>query len=328
MSGNVSNKVAVDGDVIVSINNERSPIKKIDVALDSNFTTPSMVNTSTATVTLTSSDDSTVSATFDEVYVDGGDIYFKLSGIMKVLTDSKLLYYFLAPGLTEPVDCSGTNVEDCAATTSDIDIEEILDAYGISDVVKLVDGEWLHVSMDEITGAAEQYTDNTSLSCLSDLTNNINKNSSAAIEHYNNNPFIIETTEGVVLPQKQYPVRLVKFDSENLAGYIDEIQNSTILKELYDCMGWKNNTKVSKSDVAEAVKLIPDLYAEVDNENNFTRLYFETELAEGEIDVITDLSFKYPEAINVSGPASYKDFSEVIQQIFSGLYNEKSVNAL
>ena len=86
---------------------------------------------------------------------------------------------------------------------------------------------------------------------------------------------------------------------------------------------------------------MPRTYVEVDHENNFTRLFMESEVgstaddcdcpsdanclvecpsSDNSISITIDLGFSYPTNINVSEPVKYTDFKDVIQTIFTGIF--------
>ena len=66
---------------------------------------------------------------------------------------------------------------------------------------------------------------------------------------------------------------------------------------------------------------MPKIYAEVDGDNNFTRLYLTSNLNNGEGTMTIDLGFSYPTNVNVPEPEEYKNFSDVIQEIMSSMYS-------
>ena len=66
---------------------------------------------------------------------------------------------------------------------------------------------------------------------------------------------------------------------------------------------------------------MPELYVEVDNNRNFTRLYTEFTIDGLDADITLDLNFSYPESVNVSEPTEYENFSDFMQKLstaFSG----------
>ena len=92
-----------------------------------------------------------------------------------------------------------------------------------------------------------------------------------------------------------------------------------MVEQMLNCMG-ETNAQIDTESIVQTIKAVPDLYVEVDNDNNFTRMYFVSEASGGDITITTDLSFSYPINVNVPAPLEYKDFSEVISEIFKTMY--------
>ena len=78
--------------------------------------------------------------------------------------------------------------------------------------------------------------------------------------------------------------------------------------------------EMTESDVEKLVNVMPAIYAEVNSDNNFTRLYLESELADSAT-VTIDLGFSYPTSVNAEEPVEYTDFSDFIQTLFTSMYN-------
>ena len=64
---------------------------------------------------------------------------------------------------------------------------------------------------------------------------------------------------------------------------------------------------------------LPEIYVEVDGDNNFTRLYTNLKIDSGKLTI--DLNFSYPTNINVTEPLEYQNFSEVIQDVSTSVYD-------
>ena len=290
-----------------------------------------------------------VNIEFDEVYAGNGDLYFKIDGATSAIENSGILYLLnLANQVPNVVDCGEdavcqtteikeltcTEGEECNLTEIDDTELNILDggqnvldedtiAYFASliDIVEVIDGEWLKVSVDELNMLSGGMTASSDISCVTNLVSDINTNSNSAIELYSKYPFISSTNKDVKLASKNYPVYQISVDSEKFANFVNSIQNSEMTANLYSCLGWADNVSVSKDDVAKMVNTMPKIYAEVDGENNFTRLYLTSDLNNGEGTMTIDLGFSYPTNVNVPEPEEYKNFSDVIQEIMSSMYS-------
>ena len=349
MAGNAPANVAIDGDINIAINDGTSPISNVKIALNSKMIASSAINNSVANVTATIRNVGDVNIEFDEVYAGNGDLYFKIDGATSAIENSGILYLLnLANQVPNVVDCGEdavcqtteikeltcTEGEECNLTEindTELNIldggQNVLDedtiAYFASliDIVEVIDGEWLKVSLNELNTLSGGMTAGSDISCITNLVSDINTNSNSAAELYSKYPFISSTNENVRLASKNYPVYQVTIDSEKFANFVNSIQNSEMTANLYSCLGWTDNVSVSDDDVAEIVSEMPKIYAEVDGDNNFTRLYLVSDLNDGEATVTTDLGFSYPTNVNVAEPEEYQNFSDVIQEIMSSMYN-------
>ena len=71
--------------------------------------------------------------------------------------------------------------------------------------------------------------------------------------------------------------------------------------------------------------MIPALYVEIDGNYNFTRLYFVTDAEDYGVKVTTDLNFSYPDNINVSEPTEYQNLMDILNNMYTTVYEEESV---
>ena len=367
MKGEAPKNTAIDGDINILINNPFSPFKRVNINLDSDTMVGLMINTSSAVLNLTDQSNNDYSLTFKEVYAANGDLYFMVTGIKDLLEDQQFLRLINGgsndlstnelqtncindeSGMTNcadalVVDCADFAETDCIQTQSNPSSSMIglmLPESAISKIEEY-DDVWLRVSFDELDTMGLDYLGgNSSISCVTDLVSDVNKNSNSAIEIYSKYPFINSTSENVIISPKQNPIYEVRLDAKNFVGYLNAIQNTDLSKSLNKCMGWKNNVSVTEEDVNNVISQMPRTYVEVDHENNFTRLYMESEIGNSADDcdcpsdadctvkcpstnnslsVTIDLGFSYPDNINVYEPVKYTDFKDVIQTIFTSMF--------
>ena len=309
MGGEAPQNITIDGNIDLLSNNSDSPIKRININLDSDTMVGSMINTSSAVVTLTDRSDKDYSARVDEVYAAHGDIFFKIEGVTALLEDSNILS--LVAGNT-------TSGEDASAMNS-----QMMNA--IVGIIEAADGVWLRISLDDLQMAdSSGLLSNSNISCITNLVSDVNKNSNSAAEIYNRYPFIKSSDKNIIIASKQNPIYEIGVDSNNFTNYIKAMQGTELAKSLYSCMGWNNNAEVTEEDVEEVVSTIPRVYAEVDHENNFTRLYLESEINNGTANATIDLGFSYPTNVNVTEPVEYTNYADFIQTLFTSMYNLQS----
>lgn len=350
MNGEAPKNVAIDGDINILVNDTKSPIKRINIDLDSDIVTGSMINTSSAVLTFTNQSDQDYSVKFNEVYAAKGDLFFKIEGATAALEDSGIIEAFTTSNnqttncvsdesgntncetpVVEVVDCSGE--EDCASVTETVETESAANQLLVNTILSVIeaaDGVYLRVSTEDMELLTNGTLNSSPISCIANLVSDTNKNSNSAAELYAKYPFITSSDKNIIVTSKQNPVYLIGIDSKNLAGYISAIQNTEISEDVYSCLGLQQNVSVTEEDIAEIVDAIPAVYAEVNSENNFTRLYLESELGDGSATATIDLGISYPTNVNVTEPVEYTNFSDVIQTIFKGMYNlqdAETVNA-
>lgn len=332
MSGEAPKNVAIDGDINILLNNDAYPIKRININLDSDIMVGSMINTSSAVLSFTDQNDKDYSMKFEEVYAANGDLFFKISDVKNVLDESGILN--LMNGSTQTTNCieDESGETNCGATIVETDCEEEVDCIEVESavtssvfndaiigVIEAIDGVYLRVSADEMN--LLKNGSGSDISCVTDLVSDINKNSNSTIQLYSKYPFIASTNEKVAIASKQNPIYQIWLDDKNFAGFVNEMQNTEIASTLHSCLGWDNNATITEEDVAEITSKMPKIYAEVNNENNFTRLYMESDINDGVATATIDLGFSYPTNVNVSEPVEYTDFSEYIQTVLRSMYS-------
>ena len=372
MSGEAPANVAVEGSIEMRLNDDTSPVQTVKIDLDSDIERSSMVNTSSAVVTLSIKDMEDVSFKFDEVYAESGDLYLKLDGVTEALESSGLLNMTGNTTQTKQlveVDCTGDEAEagclideerieeeelveepteepidepidepvlDCdeeegedsctapdvisGTTTSNEDFLESLSM--IFGIFETVDGEWLKISTDEM-GLLESdgVLPESNVSCITNLVSDINTESASASDLYSKYPFIDSSSENVKLAKKNDPIYALSINNKNFADFINAIDNAKLSNDIYSCLGWDNNVSVDEDDIEAITSGFPEIYAEVDEDHNFTRLYLESDNTSANMTTLIDLSFKYPSGLNINAPNEYTDFADVLQEIFSGLYD-------
>ena len=347
VAGNAPTNVAIDGTFTLTPNEENNFLSTIQIKLDSEASTNSSLNSSKAVVALNFVSGDSTEFEFDEVYATNGDLYFKLSGLTNAMEDYARAIQNASTQNTLNVgeaDCTqdengnmvceeeSVDVVDCEAdgscvstvSPSDITTVDGVDALegltGILSLIETVDGEWLRVSTDELSSLSQMAQPGSNATCLVNMISDAKNYSNSIAKMYSNNPFITSTTEGVTLASKSgEPVYRVTVNDEKFSAFVSEFQNSTLVNNLFSCMGY-DNEEVNIDNITEEISNLPTFYVEVDKDYNFTRLYFTTDLAESEVSLTSDLGFSYPTNINVAEPAEYTDFSAMIQEMFTSMY--------
>ena len=347
ISGNAPANVVTDGTLTFTSNEEDSLLSSIQIKLNSEAATGSMLNSSSAIVTAIFSNGRSAQFGFDETYAENGDLYFKLSGLTNAMEDYTAALQDAASqraeGTTETtcaedengemvcseqaievVDCE--SADGCASTVSPSDITtsdstEMLEGLSsILSIIETADGEWLRISTDELTELSDMAQSESDATCLVNMISDAKSNSNSIAGMYSKNPFITSTTEGVTLASKSGdPVYKVTFNNEKFSAFANEFKNSTLVENLFGCMGY-DSEDVNMNTVTEMLGNLPTFYVEVDKDYDFTRLYFTADLAESKMSLTSDLIFSYPVNINVAEPSEYTDFSTMFQEMLTSMY--------
>lgn len=310
MSSDAPSNVAIDGTINILLNNEESPIKRINIDLDSDITIGSMINTSSAVLTFTDKNDKDYSVNVKEVYSDDQDLFFEIEGAKAALQESGLLNLV-------------NNSSDDAESTNESNAMSSVMNDTILSIIESVDGIYLRLSADELNAIKQQSLDNSSeLSCITDMVTKLEKNSDSTAQLYNKYPFVASSSEKIPIAKKQNPIYMIWVDEEKFTNYANEMKNTEIANSLFSCLGWDNNVAITKDDVTKVTSKIPNVYAEINEDNYFTRLYLESDINDGAASATIDLGFSYPSVVNASEPVEYRDFSEFMQTIFKSMYGQ------
>jgi hypothetical protein len=356
MDGKAPTNVAIDGTIDITPIDNTSLLTGLKIDLKTDATTNSMINHATANVTASIKEMGDIEVDIEEIYSESGDLYLKADGLVEAIEkistmaqntmatncidDESGLTNCGTPVLSDCEDSDGNTVpceEEALPTGNDVDTD--LDMFaGFSGILELIDGKWLKISVDQLKSMTNTQDSNNALTCLTDLADEAKNSSNTISELYRNNPFIGSTTEDVKISSKNSTVYRVVFDREKFTNYSKAVKDSTIVKKAMSCLG-EDNVEIS-SDPVEDINKLPNLYVEIDKDDNFSRLYFETtakQMASDDCDcpdgavcsacetteqvekdianVKVDLGFTYPSTINVAEPTDYQDIMTLLQQL-------------
>ena len=313
--------VAANGQVTISLDDNSLGISSLKVDINSSINTTTPENSTSVALTLTLVGDTVLTLNADEMYTSGGDLYLKVAGITDFLED--YVDYYQRGTIVDCNDGKYYNDDmDCSALIGyDPTVETI---NGITDSLEFIDDEWIKISSSDFGGIASMFSGNdTATQCLLDTAEKIESYGISLSDLYNENPFIVSSTENLKIAQKKNQLYLINFDAANTTGFINSIANSAFTKKMLDCVGTSatnSNVSVKASYVQKMIDMFPVIYAEIDGNNNFTRLY----LAYGDdsYDAVIDLDFEYPSSITVSEPSKSIDLNTLLQQLLVTNYSQ------
>lgn len=309
-------RVKIDGQAKISINHPDSPVSEVNINLDGAMETKSSASTMTAGVEIvfSTSEDKT-SIEFSEVTTMNNNLYLKFDGISDFIEQMTKTY----TATSYPLDIvqEGKEVVDMSDNEELITVTDEYTQMPTLPMDKL-EGEWIKTSTSELlslmSGMAmtdgEMACDLGSLYDLSAMQN-------VAAEIYGKYPFLSSTTENVKIASKFDPVRKIVIDEEKLAGFINAYQSVLPENNIYGCL--YENEPITTDGVSEMVSQLPDIYVEIDNNGNFTRVYMEMESEDGSATMTADISISYPATINIIEPTEYVNLMDVFQEMITNM---------
>lgn len=346
MNEGAPENVMIDGNIEIATEDQSAVVSKIKIDLKSGLRPKSLINSSTATVTATVRNLGDLTVDVSEIYASEDSLFFKIDGATNAIEDSGILFLLnMYNNTPEVVDCGveGGCQSDSAASTKCAD-GETCDAAGmidletlaensqivldedtaaffasIIDTIELIDGEWLRISTDDIGAAVGGALTQSDAGCVVNLISSLRANSNSATELYSKYPFVYATNKNIPIESKQYPVYKVDINTENFTGYMNSARSAAWSEQIYSCLNIESDAQIDENDAASMLEDLPEIYVEVDGDNNFTRLYTNLKIDSGESTI--DLNFSYPTNINVTEPLEYQDFSEVIQDVSTSVYD-------
>lgn len=316
----VNNNVAINGTIEAKSNDPSSTFSKMKVDLDVKLVGGTAINATNATLTLTtrgSRED--VAIELSEVYAKGGDLYVKADG----LADAIMSINEAALYTNEVIDdcivedgeegCTVEVIDKCGGETDKCGTGQVTSMSFLEDfagIADLIDGEWIRISGDELGALTEEVDGSESLGCIATFAEDISSSMNSVAMLYQNNPFVMSASENLTVAKKANPIYQLSIDNTNLNSFIKGAQDLSATENLFDCMGYVNSGTNVDSFTSD-LSFLPTFYVEVDNNYNFTRLYFDYKNEDA--DVTVDLDFAYPDNLNIVEPVEYQDLETLMQ---------------
>ncbi|MBQ7202229.1 hypothetical protein IJS18_02475 [Candidatus Saccharibacteria bacterium] len=298
LSGDFSKKATTKGTVTVSSSNSDIPFETISADLNIGYDADTNVSSGYANISATLTDGSTVKAKVDEVFKDK-KLYFNVTG-----TDDG----------TAVTNCTNDTTDNCAPTGM---------GASINMVINQLSGNWISVPVEEMMGSTSIVPSNDTTKCL---TKAIQDESSEGIDLagiYKENEFVKYTTEGVKITKKKSPVYKLTFDADKLAGFANNFSKSLKDSSAAKCMDITSTEEVTGEDLSEMISAIPPVYAEVNGDNEFSRLYVVYAIDEANLEIKLDLEFDYKASVDATVPANSTDITTLLSGFGGGsLYDD------
>ena len=227
------------------------------------------------------------------------------------------------------------------ATTFNFDISELHTANGdlylklkgvsmltaLSAVFETIDDEWIRIEGSDFNSIESILPDNTAATCLVNAAGNLGQYGTNFVSLYNKSPFVEYATDNINIDAKKGQLYRLSFNSTKLTEFINSLNGSGFANELMACMdATAVNENLTDEAVAEVIKNIPTIYVEIDDKDNFTRVYLSSTSEDGLSGAVADISFEYPATtIKVEEPEYHITLGDFLAQILSDFYGENII---
>ena len=315
--------------------NPLSPISTT-INFDGTFDAKSSINTVSATLGMNYSDGSKVAINIHEQRNESGDVFFKVSGLGDIVkmfgtgtlnqevlvygdsdgtTTTEIVAGNCAEGTTDSTNCLPSSQDDTSIMSG------LMTVYG--SLLNSIDDQWILVSGDFSEEMENLAIFDNSTTCTIEAFESLPKYSKDFISSYKANPFIISSTDNLGIAKKKNELYKLTFDSNKMSAFINSLNNNGFINELNACNNsTATNSQVTPSMLEEIVKNLPAIYAEIDENNNFTRFYFKTttdNLDDTSTTTEADINLSYPSEVRVIDPTDYMDMSTLLDSVLTTL---------
>lgn len=293
------------------------------ISFDGAVDTISGISKLEASVIANSGSTTTAELEINEVSNKNGDTYFKISGLSSILKN------FITPTLqtgevstTNTTNCAeasdGTNCNVAATDASSSAASGLTTLY--NNLMSKVEDQWLLIT-DDMSETVDDlgFFDNASL-CMVNALSSLSKYGTDLASKYRANPFITSSKDNLGIAQKSNELYRLGFDKEKLNAFMNSVGSNGFVTAFNECAGsGTTDSKDSSSLFEEIFANLPTMYVEVDNDNNFTRLYFASTIEVNGISTSTkaDINISYPASLKVALPDDYQNASTVFTILFA-----------
>ncbi len=295
--------VKTDGELNFVYNGSDSAVSLINVDFDLTADSKTGMNDTSATVNVTMSDETTFSFDVDEVRMKDGDTFFKVDNVADILSMFN----------TGEVECAG------GATACDGTDESLSDMTGVFDTI---DDQWIKVGDDFVNDVDGLGIFDNQTTCMIGAFSDITKYGKEISNKYEANPFITYSTDNLGIAKKHNTLYRLGFDTDKLTAFVNSMENSGFVNALNSCAKNGATNGVATTDsIEDLFSSYPTMYAEVDNDYRFTRVYFDADTSDGSTNIRADLDFSYPATMEVYAPDNYINLNDYLSTTFNNFFD-------
>ena len=187
-----------------------------------------------------------------------------------------------------------------------------------SGVVEAIDDEWILVTGDFADNMEGLEIFDNSSTCLINALGTLPKYSKDIAKKYEANQFINYSTDKLEISKKKNPLYKLTIDSNKLTAFINSLSNNGFINELNACAdSTATNEDVAITMIEKIFENFPTVYVEIDDNYNFTRVYFKVATGDETSAMTTtaDLALSYPAKLEVVAPDEYMDMTTLVNTL-------------
>ena len=323
-TGDAPANVAIDGKIDFDIQSEDSPFSSMSIKLGTEATTNSLANSTMATVNASLTNGNEISFVLSEIYTADENLYLKIDGLEDMFNG---LYQLNTPSSTEGPEVIDCYIEDGCPSSPNQKVETQNTEYLnlLSSVFGSIEGKWIKIPLENLNSLLPELGGGET-TCIKESTESLGKLSGTLVKLYNEYPFVSSTDQNVAVNSIKDPIYKITLN-ENFANFANKLESSdTGSATCSDSSPSKALTKILRNLQNSA-----NMFAEVDQDYNFTRLYFTTSFGtdansnsnsadEESVAATVDLRLSYPTSIDTSDPTEYEDLMNIIQNLAGTIY--------
>lgn len=285
----------LDGTIKVTMQDTTSGISSVNLNIESQIAGASLANNTRVAAELKLQGGQTISPEIEGVYAESGDFYFKPSG--------------LALGF---------------GTLAGYPYESLPKSHPVIQLIDEIDNQWLLTSADDVKEFVSSEdegigkVDDESISCVSDFMKGFNRNSYSLTDIYKKHPFIGSTQTNLTVAKKNNPIYKVVIDRGNLVAFAEEFNGTQMVTDFLQCAN-ATRSPFNEETIDAVLSILPEVYLEIDNNYDISRFYSALSLDDFGFDTVIDFDISHPDIVNITEPAEYKNFSDVLGDFMTKL---------
>ncbi len=333
LSGDVPSVIGAQGTISVTnnsvANNESSALGSANIDLNGTFDLANDANMVNARANLDFGA-LKLSLVIDEAHSEVGDTFIKIRGLDGLKGDE------IKSNDQGQTNCIGGGImTNCTTTASD----SVMDVY--SQLFSAIDNRWILIpeGLDDTLSEFQIKTDD-SVACMAEALGTVSDWGKELAQKMEKNQFIDYSTENLEISKKKNPLFRLTIDKTKLSSFVKSIENTEFIGNIEDCIGSREDEEDERYEEAEEVEeeeegrdakdvtsgiqamleSLPTLYVEVDDNYNFTRLYFKT-TSDGSTATV-DVNLSYPGKFEYTEPEEYTDIDTIMSNLVTSLVTE------